>query len=250
MAERIDLDAALADLAAGVAWPSTPDLVTSVAVALERPPRRRGWAGPWPRAVVIAIVATLLLAAAVAAAVLLIPGLRLTFVPSLPSDSVAQDPLGSRLALGDRVEPADVTVSGPAALGEPDEVYVNASGDVITLVYSAGDELPEVADTGIGLLVQEIRGDLNREMVEKLVVEVGATVTPVTIGGSDGFWIAGRPHLVRYRDANGVERGEMTRLVGDTLVWQAGDVLYRIESGLGMDATVAIGASIPRQGTP
>ena len=248
MAERADLDAAFADLATAVAWPVTPDLVTTVSVALERPVRGRGWATPWPRAVVIAIVATLLLAAAVAAAVLALPGLRLTFVPTLPP--AAQDPLGSRLALGERVAPGDVAVNVPAALGEPDEIYVNASGDVVTLVYAASGDLPEVADTGIGLIVQEIRGELDRERVEKLVVEVGAIVTPATVGGAEGLWVTGPPHVVRYRDANGVERGEMTRLVGDTLVWQAGDVLFRIESGLGMDATIAIGASIPSRGTP
>ena len=97
MAERADLDAAFADLATAVTWPATPDLVTTVAGALERPMRRRGWATPWPRAVAIAIVATLLLAAAVAAAVLVLPGLRLTFVPTLPPG--AQDPLGSRMRL-------------------------------------------------------------------------------------------------------------------------------------------------------
>jgi len=247
MAERADLDAAFADLATTVAWPATPDLVTTVAVALERPDRGRGWATPWPRALAIAIVATLILAAAVAAAVLVLPGLRLTFVPTLPP--VAQDPLGSRLALGERVAPGDVAVNVPAALGEPDEIYVNAAGDVVTLVYAASDDLPEVADTGIGLILQEIRGDLDRERVEKLVVEAGAIVTPANVGGADGLWITGPPHVVRYRDANGVERGEMTRLVGDTLVWQAGDVLFRMESGLGMDATVAIGASIPPPGT-
>ncbi len=36
----------------------------------------------------------------------------------------------------------------------------------------------------------------------------------------------------------------MTRLAGDTLVWQRDDVLYRIESGLGLDATRRIAESI------
>lgn len=255
MAERIDLDAALADLSAAVSWPATPGIVTRVAAALdERPARRgwagRGWAGRWPRAVIIAIVVSLLLAATAAAAALLIPGLRLTLLPSMPPASVASGPLGTRLALGDRVAPDAVSIAVPGALGAPDEVYVNADGSVVSLVYASGEDMPEVADTGIGLLVQEIRGDLNRELVEKLVAEVGAIVTPVTVAGSDGFWITGPPHLVRYRGADGLEHAEMTRLVGDTLVWQVGDALYRIESGLGMDATVRIGASIPSSGTP
>ena len=42
---------------------------------------------------------------------------------------------------------------------------------------------------------------------------------------------SGPPHLIRYSDPAGRERSERTRLVGDTLVWQRGGVLYRIESG-------------------
>ena len=251
MADPTDLDIVLADVSEAIAWPGTPDLVSSVAAVMdERPAPRARVPGRWPRAVVIAIVATLLLAATVAAAALLLPGLRLSFVPSVPSASVAHGPLGTRLSLGMPVAPGEVTLRVPAALGEPSETYANADGQVISMVYAADEHLAEVADTGIGLLVQEIHGDLDREMVEKLVVEVGATVTPVSVGESDGFWISGPPHLVRYRDAEGLERREMTRLVGDTLVWQAGDTMYRIESGLGMDATVRIGASIPSSGTP
>jgi hypothetical protein len=41
----------------------------------------------------------------------------------------------------------------------------------------------------------------------------------------------------------------MTRLVGDTLVWQRGGVLYRIESGLGLAETLRIAESIDDEGT-
>jgi hypothetical protein len=253
MAEPFDLDTALADVSGALAWPPTPDLVTAVAIELDGRSRSRPWAiglRSWPRVLVIALVATLLVAATVAAAALLLPGLRLSIVPSLPGASAPADPLGTRMALGERVAASEAAAAFPAALGEPDETYVDASGDVVSLVYGASDALPEVADTGVGLLLQEIRGDLNEEMVEKLVVEVGAIVTPVTVSGAEGFWISGPPHLVRYRDSAGIERREMTRLVGDTLVWQDGEVLHRIESGIGMDAAIRIGESIPSPGTP
>jgi hypothetical protein len=112
-------------------------------------------------------------------------------------------------------------------------------------VYAASQELPELDGTGIGLLVQSIEGTLVREQVEKLVVEVDAVVTAVTVGGEDGYWIDGPPHLLRFLGPDGAERAEATRLVGDTLVWERDGVLYRIESGLGRDATIAIAESIP-----
>jgi hypothetical protein len=238
------LDAALRDLAAEVAFPPTPDVRGAVAGRLAERPRRSWVPATWPRALVLGVAAALLLAGAMVAAVLVIPGLRLTFTPSLPTASVPTDALGTRLALGERVAPSAVDAGLPGVLGDPDEVYSSRSGEVITLVYASDDDLPELAGTGIGLLVQQINGSLEQERVEKLIVEVGASVTPLEVDGAPGYWIAGPAHLIRYRGPSGEERSEMTRLAGDTLVWQRGDVLYRIESGLGLDGTRRIAESI------
>ena len=232
------LEAALLQLAAEVDFPPTPDLRSSV---LERAQAsaRRWWPSAWPRAAALAVIATLLVAATAAALVLVLPGLRITTVPTLPT----ADAVASRLALGEPI-PADTIAAGiPATLGPPDEAYVIGDHEVLSLVYLADDELPELAGSGIGLLVQVIDGALDRERVEKLVAE-GATVTPIQVGRDAGFWIEGLPHLVRYIDPEGRERSQRTRLVGDTLVWERGGVLYRIESGLGLDGTLRIAESI------
>lgn len=249
MAERFDpdLDRALGDLAGEIAWPPTPALHETIGWRIAPTPGAR-WAVPppraWPRALVLAVVATLLLAAATAALALILPGLRLTLVPTLPPASAPTDALGSRYALGQPVAADAVGFRVPSELGAPDEVYASQGGDVVSLVYAADARLPELFDSGIGLLVQEIRGSLDRERVEKLILEVGATITGVKIGGEAGYWIEGPPHVVRYRGPAGEERTEMTRLVGDTLVWERDGVLYRIESGLGRDATIRIAESI------
>ena len=232
------LDAALLRLAADIDFPPTPDLRRSV-VERAQAPARRWWPSAWPRAAVLALIATLLVAATAAALVLVLPGLRITTVPTVPT----AEAVASRLALGEPI-PADTVGAGiPEALGPPDEAYVNGDHEVLSLVYLADEELPELAGSGIGLLVQVIDGALDRDRVEKLVAE-GATVTPVRVGGDAGFWIDGLPHLVRYTDPEGHERSQRTRLVGDTLVWERGGVLYRIESGLGLDGTLRIAASI------
>jgi len=232
------LDGALLRLAAEIDFPPTPDLGRSV-VERAQAPARRWWPSAWPRAAALAVIATLLVAATAAALVLVLPGLRITTVPTVPT----AEAVASRLALGDPI-PADTVGAGvPAALGPPDEAYVIGDHEVLSLVYQADDELPELAGSGIGLLVQVIDGALDRERVEKLVAD-GATVTPVQVGGDAGFWIEGPPHLVRYIDPDGRDRSQRTRLVGDALVWERGGVLYRIESGLGLDGTLRIAESI------
>jgi hypothetical protein len=237
------LDAALADLATAVDFPPTPSLRGAVGERLAEPPRRR-WFAPLPRALVLAVIGLLMLATAAAALVLLVPGLRLTLVPNLPAASVPAGPLGTRLALGREVPVDDVAQVAPAALGPPDEAYVIGDGAVVSLVYGASEELPELDGSGIGLLVQAIDGALEREQIEKLVLEVDASVTSVTVDGAPGYWISGPPHLLRYLAPDGEVRSEATRLVGDALVWERDGTLFRIESGLGLDETVRIAETI------
>jgi hypothetical protein len=244
MADR--LDAALADLATAVDFPPTPDLRRSVDARISAAPARRSWLAPLPRALVLALLGLLVVAAVTTAAFLVIPGLRLTFVPSLPAASVAADPLGTRMALGASIDIEDVAAHAPAAVGPPDEAYAIGDDAIVSLVYAASADLPDIDRTGIGLLVQAIEGALERELVNKLVVEVGASVTPVSVNGEPGFWISGPPHLLRYLGPNGEDRAEATRLVGDVLVWQQGGTLYRIESGLGRLATVEMAETIGR----
>ena len=231
------LDAALLRIAAAIDFPSTPDLRRSVAERAQAP-ARRWWPSAWPKAAALAVIATLLAAATAAALVLVLPGLRITTVPTLPT----AEAVASRLALGEPI-PADTAGAGIPGLGPPDEAYVIGDHEVLSLVYLADDELPDLAGSGIGLLVQVIDGALDRERVEKLVVE-GAAVTPVQVGDQSGFWIEGLPHLVRYIDPEGRERSERTRLVGDTLVWERDGLLYRIESGLGLEGSLRIAESI------
>jgi hypothetical protein len=237
------LDAALADLATGVEFPPTPPLRAAVIGRLTRP-ARRPWLAPLPRALALALIGLLVVAGAAAALVVLVPGLRLTLVPSLPTASVPVDPLGSRLALGREVPVDDVAPLAPAALGPPDEAYLIDDGAVVSLVYGASDELPELGSSGIGLLVQAIDGALQREQIEKLVLEVGVSVTPVAVDDATGYWISGPPHLLRYLAPDGEARSEATRLVGDALVWERVGTLFRIESGLGLTETVRIAETI------
>lgn len=234
-------DRALRGLAADVVFPPTPSLLPAIerrlGASAEPPAHRRRWA----RAFVLAVGLSLLIVATVAALAWVLPGLRITPVASVPAAPTAD--LGARLTLGDPI-PVGEAAFTVEALGSPDGAYEIADGSVASLVYAAHNGLPEINDAGIGLLVQRIKGELDATMVEKLVEEVGATVTPVRIGDADGFWIEGPPHLVRYVAPDGGVRAEMTRLVGDTLVWQRDGILYRMESALGLAESRRVAASV------
>jgi hypothetical protein len=237
------LETVLRSLADEIDYPPTPNLAATLPARLDAERARpRGWFR-LTRPMLLAAALVLLLVATVGALTFILPGLRLSVLPSLPATPVAA--LGDALALGVPASPATVEGSGPALLGPPAAAYLAQDGDVVSLVYAAGDGLPEIGDSGIGLLVQRIGGSLERERIEKLVVEVGASVTPVEVGDDAGFWIEGPPHLVRYRGSDGLERAEMSRLAGDTLVWERDGTLYRVESGLGLDATRRLAESIP-----
>jgi hypothetical protein len=240
MADRID--DALLDLASAVAFPPTPDLRDAVAAELGRGTGRR-LAWPVGRAIALALVAILALATA-AIGLGLVPGLRLTFVSS-PPPAPSAVALGESLALGSPIAPERVAAQAPSALGAPDEAYELDGGRVRSLVYHATEGLPEIGASGIGLLVQAIDGALDEEQVEKLVT-IGSRVTPVSVGGSSGYWISGPPHLLRYLGPDGEPHAEDSRLVGDALVWTDGGTLYRIESALGLAETVRIGETIGR----
>lgn len=241
------LDAALRELGPLVAFPPAPDLRPGLAERLAEP-RRRGVR--WRPALVLAVVVTLLAASVAAAVILGLAGLRITLTDVLPSADAQTASLAGRFGLGERVtlvEAETRTTLGapwPRALREPDEVYVAGDGEIVSLVYAAGEELPPLAGSDVGLLVMAIDGSVDPDRIGKLVHEVEATVAPVSVAGARGYWIEGRPHVMRYETSRGADGEVVSRLVGDVLVWEGDGVLYRIETALGLADTLRIAESM------
>jgi hypothetical protein len=93
-------------------------------------------------------------------------------------------------------------------------------------------DLPDV-DAGpapTGPLVTH--GDLTTDAFFKLT-QTGTDVREVDVNGHPGFWISGGQHLFFTYDRNGMRQEQ--RLAGNTLVWQQGDEIVRIE---GVDLTL------------
>ena len=69
-------------------------------------------------------------------------------------------------------------------------------------------------------------------------------VRSVTVGGEPGFFFSGEPHFFSYQDSTGQFREEQTRLAGNTLIWQRGELTLRLEGNLSAGQAVRIAESM------
>ena len=270
--ELPELEQALADLAAALEFPPTPDLAAAVGARLDEAPagaparaRRRGWPiglPGWRRLAVAGLVAVLLAAAVLVAS----PGTREAVARRLglrgvgvelggpPPPTVTTRP-GERLdlGLGGRVTLEEarrrvgfpVLVPGVAGFRQPAAVFVNENappGGRVDLVYRARPGLPASPFTDAGLLVTEFQGQPSPLFLKK--VAVAGMVEEVTVGGEPGYWFSGEPHFFTYQDARGAVREERTRLAGNTLIWQRGDLTLRLEGEITKQEALAIAESM------
>jgi hypothetical protein len=254
------VETGLSDLATALEWPAaSPGFAAQVVAHLDAGARRGGV--PWPggfagrsfrRSLLGAVAALLLLAAAAAAVGIVLPGLRVVFVPADDSGGPVSPrmsaPLGSPLGLGTRVdldEAADIVNFVPllpAGVGDPDEAHV--ANDRLTLLWHSRGSLVPIDQTAVGLLLTEIRGTVDPGYFEKQVEQGATTVEPVLVGDDAGYWVTGEPHALVYRGADGNFHEETRRVVGDVLIWRRGELTLRLESALGRDATIALAESV------
>ena len=274
---ELDLEGALADLATAIEFPPTPDLAGAVATRLVEAPapgatparaRRRdrlaglGRLAGWRRLAVVGLAAVLLAAAVLVAS----PGTREAVARRLglrgvgvelggpPPPTVTTRP-GERLdlGLGQRVTLEEarrrvgfpVLVPGAAGFRQPAAVYVNEAvpvGGRVDLVYRARPGLPASPFTDVGLLVTEFRGQPTPDFIKK--VARAGLVEEVTVDGQPGYWFSGEPHFFTYLDATGQVRDEQTRLAGNTLIWQRGDLTLRIEGEISRQEALALARSM------
>jgi len=282
MAERggrlspVDLEAALRDMGLAVAYPSDPDVAARVRRIIEAGPkagtvrsilqaRPAGVLRPlvrpaWQR-VVVAAAALVILAGGVlpfspstrraVADFLGLRGERIKVVRTPPPATIR--PLGSGLDLGEQVTLAQarvqvsfhVFVPAAADLGPPDEVDVLTSdlGQQVSLVYRSRAGIPRASETGVGLLLSEFRGRLDKQFIGKFIGP-GTTLEAVQVNGHPGFWIEGKPHAIVYVAPNGEPIPDTVRLAANVLVWEQGSVTVRIESLLTKSEALRIAESV------
>jgi hypothetical protein len=258
-----ELEAALRDVGAHLAYPRGADLLPAVRARIGEERRGAPWALlRWPRAAFLPALATvaLLLVATLAfqpigASALEAIGIgRLTiFRGAGPAPSPTATPARASV-LPDAVKVTSVeeasrqagfAVLVPAELGRPDEVYVapGLNGGTVFLVYAPRPGIPAAKQTGIGVLVTQVPGAFELALLGK-VLPPGSRAEEVTVNGGRGAWIEGAPHQIFFRTASGQILTDTLRLAGNVLAWERGSVFVRIEADIPKDLALRIASSM------
>jgi hypothetical protein len=232
------LELQLRDLGDGLVFPATPDL----GAAAERVAARSGRARPRWRPLAVALAVGVVAVAGVLASS---PGARSAFlelfrlkgatisrVESLPQVEPVALHLGERVSRAEAERRVGFRVVGLAG-AEPDAIHVR--GDrLVSLVYGSVDE-PR-------LLLSQHRAEVWDGFVKKAAGS-GTTIEAVTVDGEPGFFVSGEEHFVMFLE-DGVVRDERASLAGNTLLWNRGELLLRLEADVSRDEALELARSV------
>ncbi len=266
-----ELDDRLRDLGSHIEWPATPDVMPAVRARLTAGAPRRGRR---TRALLVlaALVATLGggLAASPEARSAILRLLRLrgatvervdrlpvvTSPPAASSQgSPGTTPTAVATALAELGEPSSLDAARarvpfpilvPRALGAPDVVRVQASSadrTSVSLLYAPRSGLSPTSVPAIGLLLSEYRGSVATEFIGKLAGP-GTRVERVEVDGEPGVWLEGEPHFLFHRGPDGEIVEQTLRLSSNTLLWERGELLLRIEARLDLAGALRVATSL------
>ena len=242
-----DLERELRDLGVRLDFPPTPDLAQGVRDRLAEP---RGWRALLGRRALVVALAVLTLAVVAALAVppartailrwLGIEGARIVRVEELPPTAVPRElRLGEPVTLAEARARAGFAVLVPLAesFARPDAVYFSPSvpGGAVTLRYGS--------PTAIRALLTQFQSDPGFPYIRKSAAP-GTRIEQVSVGGSRGYWLEGKPHLVVFRNQRGEVQTGTLRLAANTLLWQRGTTTLRLEGKLTKEQAIAIAESV------
>jgi hypothetical protein len=240
------LSAALTALGRDVAFPQAPALTSAVTARLATE-RTRGVRPRMPRlallgrrrALVLVAVGLLALLALAGATRLAIGAFEVRVqpkaTPSVSLPPVQPSALGNPVSEREAVAQAGFDPALPP--GEaPDDVYVidTVFGDAgILYTWRPSAAYPRIEGTDFGLMLIVAQGD--DEFVSKSVNRFDALVE-VKVNAERAFWIPA-PHEIAITTDRGSESFSVT---GNVLIWQAGDLSYRLETSLGRAEAIAL----------
>ena len=153
--------------------------------------------------------------------------------------------LGAATSIEDAMARTGLPDPTPTLLGEPLSVHVVQPPDSgqIVLVYPPSDLLPESSVTGAGALVSVMPAKIDEGFFQK-TLGATSTVRSVDVDGAPGYWIEGSPHELLFEFGDQI-LPDTFRLATNTLLWQRGDDVYRLEADIDLDTALRIADSVP-----
>lgn len=222
------------------------------------------------RSLVLAVLALLAAVALATAFGIGVPGIRILFgpvaspTPTLPaptpttppspgvsaspggssssgatsSPTATDDPtLGRAVTLAEARSGAGFAVLTPAATGfdTPTAIHLLGTPPTARVSLSFGDHGA----------VTEFVGSADPLGFQKMIGG-GTTVESLSLNGQPAYWISGAPHdlTILYVDGTGSPVWETTTVIGNVLVWQAGEVTLRLVTPHGRAEAVALADSM------
>ena len=152
--------------------------------------------------------------------------------------------LGAATSIEDAMGRTGLPDPSPTLLGEPLSVHVvqpPASGQIV-VVYGASDLVPESSVTGAGALASVMPAKINDGFFQK-TLGATSTVRSVDVDGAPGYWIEGAPHDLLFEFGDEI-LPDTFRLATNTLLWQVGDDVYRLEADVDLDTALRIAVSV------
>jgi hypothetical protein len=176
-----------------------------------------------------------------------IPGLQIYKVPQTPTaqpNASAPSFAGQRVATAaEASRVAGFAVQMPTALGEPSAIYVETAPVRVTIVYASVKGIPLSPQAGVSAIVVEFKGRLDAPILGK-ATGPGTILEAVPLStGTAAYWLAGQPHQFFYFDSAGNLQPDTLRLAGNTLLWDAGGITYRLEAQVTRDEALRIASS-------
>ena len=256
-----DIERRLREIDRAAVFPATPDVVAVVVDRVASAPRRdrpgRRWSSTLrPRPAVAVLLALVVAAGALLAAS---PGARSAILELFGIEGVriergetgaarpAQPALGREVSLAEARRATDFELALPRLrwLGPPSRIGLDrgaAPGGQVALLWEPRRGGTDGADATPVVLTQ-VRATAV-PLMRKTAPE-GTLVERVEVGGRPGYWLAGAPHRVELLAPRSGARLGTARLARDTLLWEHGQLLLRLE-GVGSKArALEIARSIP-----
>jgi hypothetical protein len=232
-----DLELNLRELGGEIAWPATPQL------RLDLEPARRRFAFPALRPLALGFA---ILLAALAGVLALSPGARSAFleifrlkgatvelVETLPDVPTQRVDFGEEVDRDEAEQRVGFELLGLDGV-DPDAVFV-LDDRMASLVY--GDpERPR-------LVLSQLRGGVYDGFVKK-AGEAGTRVEEVTVGDELALFVSGDEHFVMFFDETGAITDERTFLAGNVLLWNRGEMLFRLEGDMTREEAIELAESV------
>lgn len=258
---RDDLILALNELGERLDIPPGDPIAAAVARIRTAPTSRRTGSAPWrpgrrgrrvlaaaAAALLVGLAATLVAPASrdAVARLLGIGSVTVTYTDEVPVGAGRTYDLGTPVSLAQaeaRAAAAGWSLAAPTGAGDPARAFVGRPAGAVNLVWAPAAQRPEIADSGIGLLLTAMPGTTDAGGMSKQATG-GTTVQLVRVGDDAAYWIEGEPHEVVMTDRNGDVVHDSARLAGNTLIWTDGDVTYRLESALDRDQAIDLASTL------